>query len=210
MFVSLAVYAMYERKKIATYQLEAIWGKDATNVKQVADRQKAIEDILFCLRVKIYNNSCVIKQNIRFIEARKHTNDSYLISRYEDYTTEIVQIKKLLAEIWNIPYGITIYAKHNRKAFVQLRILELLLSDNIGHIELDECNKPALIKIDLTQSNSELKREFMIKWTHCISQVDGITRYLKYMNKKMMRYQRLITNVTDVKELKEIVENIKD
>lgn len=30
------------------------------------------------------------------------------------------------------------------------------------------------------------------------------------MNKKMMRYQRLITNVTDVKELKEIVENIKD
>lgn len=98
----------------------------------------------------------------------------------------------------------------NRKAFVQLRILELLLSDNIGHIELDECNKPALIKIDLTQSNSELKREFMIKWTHCISQVDGITRYLKYMNKKMMRYQRLITNVTDVKELKEIVENIKD
>lgn len=209
-FVSLAVYAMYERKKIATYQLEAIWGKDATNVKQVADRQKAIEDILFCLRVKIYNNSCVIKQNIRFIEARKHTNDSYLISRYEDYTTEIVQIKKLLAEIWNIPYGITIYAKHNRKAFVQLRILELLLSDNIGHIELDECNKPALIKIDLTQSNSELKREFMIKWTHCISQVDGITRYLKYMNKKMMRYQRLITNVTDVKELKEIVENIKD
>ena len=50
----------------------------------------------------------------------------------------------------------------------------------------------------------------MIKWTHCISQVDGITRYLKYMNKKMMRYQRLITNVTDVKELKEIVENIKD
>ena len=175
-----------------------------------ADRQKAIEDILFCLRVKIYNNSCVIKQNIRFIEARKHTNDSYLISRYEDYTTEIVQIKKLLAEIWNIPYGITIYAKHNRKAFVQLRILELLLSDNIGHIELDECNKPALIKIDLTQSNSELKREFMIKWTHCISQVDGITRYLKYMNKKMMRYQRLITNVTDVKELKEIVENIKD
>ena len=125
-------------------------------------------------------------------------------------TTEIVQIKKLLAEIWNIPYGITIYAKHNRKAFVQLRILELLLSDNIGHIELDECNKPALIKIDLTQSNSELKREFMIKWTHCISQVDGITRYLKYMNKKMMRYQRLITNVTDVKELKEIVENIKD
>lgn len=83
-------------------------------------------------------------------------------------------------------------------------------SDNIGHIELDECNKPALIKIDLTQSNSELKREFMIKWTHCISQVDGITRYLKYMNKKMMRYQRLITNVTDVKELKEIVENIKD
>jgi hypothetical protein len=209
-FVSLAVYAMYERKKIATYQLEAIWGKDATNVKQVADRQKAIEDILFCLRVKIYNNSCVIKQNIRFIEARKHTNDSYLISRYEDYTTEIEQIKKLLAEIWNIPYGITIYAKHNRKAFVQLRILELLLSDNIGHIELDECNKPALIKIDLTQSNSELKREFMIKWTHCISQVDGITRYLKYMNKKMMRYQRLITNVTDVKELKEIVENIKD
>ena len=209
-FVSLAVYAMYERKKIATYQLEAIWGKDATNVKQVADRQKAIEDKLFCLRLKIYNNSCVLKQNIRFIEARKHTNDSYLISRYEDYTTEIEQIKKLLAEIWNIPYGITIYAKHNRKAFVQLRILELLLSDNIGHIELDECNKPALIKIDLTQSNSELKREFMIKWTHCISQVDGITRYLKYMNKKMMRYQRLITNVTDVKELKEIVENIKD
>ena len=209
-FVSLAVYAMYERKKIATYQLEAIWGKDATNVKQVADRQKAIEDILFCLRVKIYNNSCVIKQNIRFIEARKHTNDSYLIIRYEDYTTEIEQIKKLLAEIWNIPYGITIYAKHNRKAFVQLRILELLLSDKIGHIELDECNKPELIKIDLTQSNSELKREFMIKWMHCISQVDGITRYLKYMNKKMMRYQRLITNVTDVKELKEIVENIKD
>ena len=75
---------------------------------------------------------------------------------------------------------------------------------------MDECNKPALIKIDLTQSNSELKREFMIKWMHCISQVDGITRYLKYMNKKMMRYQRLITNVTDVKELKEIVENIKD
>lgn len=175
-----------------------------------SDSNSAIEDILFCLRVKIYNNSCVIKQNIRFIEARKRTNDSYLISRYEDYTTEIEQIKKLLAEIWNIPYGITIYAKHNRKAFVQLRILELLLSDNIGHIELDECNKPALIKIDLTQSNSELKREFMIKWMHCISQVDGITRYLKYMNKKMMRYQRLITNVTDVKELKEIVENIKD
>ena len=133
-----------------------------------------------------------------------------MISRYEDYTAEIEQIKKLLAEIWNIPYGITIYAKHNRKAFVQLRILELLLSDNIGRIELDECNKPALTKIDLTQSNSELKREFMIKWMHCISQVDGITRYLKYMNKKMMRYQRLITNVTDVKELKEIVENIKD
>lgn len=174
------------------------------------DKVLGIEDILFCLRVKIYNNSCVIKQNIRFIEARKHTNDSYLISRYEDYTAEIEQIKKLLAEIWNIPYGITIYAKHNRKAFVQLRILELLLSDNIGRIELDECNKPALTKIDLTQSNSELKREFMIKWMHCISQVDGITRYLKYMNKKMMRYQRLITNVTDVKELKEIVENIKD
>lgn len=194
---------MYNKNIPSTY-------RKRTMRKQVADRQKAIEDILFCLRVKIYNNSCVIKQNIRFIEARKHTNDSYLISRYEDYTTEIVQIKKLLAEIWNIPYGITIYAKHNRKAFVQLRILELLLSDNIGHIELDECNKPALIKIDLTQSNSELKREFMIKWTHCISQVDGITRYLKYMNKKMMRYQRLITNVTDVKELKEIVENIKD
>ena len=65
----------------------------------------------------------------------KLTKDSYLISRYEDYTTEIEEIKKLLAEIWNIPYGITIYAKHNRKAFVQLRILELLLSDNIGHIQ---------------------------------------------------------------------------
>ena len=69
---SLAVYAMYERKKIATYRLEAIWGNDATNVKQVADRQKEIENILLCLRVKIYNNSCVIKQNIRFIEVRKY------------------------------------------------------------------------------------------------------------------------------------------
>lgn len=30
------------------------------------------------------------------------------------------------------------------------------------------------------------------------------------MNKKMMRYQGLVTNVTDVKELKEIVGNIKE
>lgn len=30
------------------------------------------------------------------------------------------------------------------------------------------------------------------------------------MNKKMMRYQRLVANVTDIKELKEIVENMKD
>lgn len=58
---------------------------------------------------------------------------------------------------------------------MQLRILELFISDNIGYIELDECNKPALIKIDLTQSNSELKQEFMIKWMHCIAQVKGIT-----------------------------------
>ena len=94
------------------------------------------------------------------------------------------------------------------KATPLLRKMKIATSSE--HERLDECNKPALIKIDLTQSNSELKREFMIKWMHCISQVDGITRYLKYMNKKMMRYQRLITNVTDVKELKEIVENIKD
>lgn len=49
----------------------------------------------------------------------------FIGEKYEDgieNLTEIVQIKKLLAEIWNIPYGITIYAKHNRKAFVQLRI----------------------------------------------------------------------------------------
>ena len=47
----------------------------------------------------------------------------------------------------------------------------------------------------------------MIKWMHCIAQVNGINRYLKYMNKKMIRHKRLVTNFTDVKE---IVENIKD
>lgn len=67
-------------EKIATYQLEAIWINDATNVKQVADRQE--ENILLYLRIKIHNNSCVIKQNIRFIEEGKHTNDAYLTSRY--------------------------------------------------------------------------------------------------------------------------------
>lgn len=83
----------------------------------------------------------------------------------------------------------------------------MLLSDNIGYIELDECNKPALVKIDVTQSRRKLKQEFMIKWMHCIAQVNGINRYLKYMNKKMIRHKRLVTNFTDVKE---IVENIKD
>lgn len=208
--VFLAIYAMYERKKIAAYRLEAIWGNDAINVKQVAERQKEIENILFCLSRKIYNNLSKIKQNIRLIEARKCTNDSYLINEYEDFTEEVEKIKKLLVEIWDIPYGITIYTKHNRKAVVQLRILGLLLSDKVGYIELDECNKTALSKIDTTQDNEKLKKEFMIKWMHCIAQINGITRYLKYMNKKMKKYRRLVTNITDMKELKGIIENIKD
>lgn len=207
---SLGLYAMCERKKIATYQLEAIWGNDVTNVKEVAEYQKEIEHLLFNLRKKIWNNSYTIKQNIRFIERRAYTNDSFLTSRYEDYTEEIEEIKKYLVKIWKSSKGLSIYVNHNWKVLVQLNILGLCPYDEIGYIELEECNKPALDKIDLNQSEEPLKREFMIKWMHCIAQLNGITRYLQYMDKRMRRYQKMLANVTDIKEVKEIAENVKD
>lgn len=209
MIIFLAIYALYERKKIVTYRLEAVWGKDATNVEQVAERQKRIENILLHLMEEIYQNSCIIKQNIRLIDAQKYTNDNFLIVEYEDFTNEIDEIKKLVAEIRDIPYGMSIYIEHNRKALVQLEILELFPSKNIRYIELDECNKPALLKINSAKSDDELKSRFMDKWMHCIAQVNGIIRYLRYMNKKMVQYQKLLSNITDVKELKEIMENVK-
>lgn len=208
LIILLALYARHLRHKSKKYKFESIWNSEAEeDIKKVAEMQRIIEQSLYSLRTSVYKNTRYCKENIRRLIANENDpKKAHLVSNYEDYSNEIEIIKKQLIEIANLTSGISIYATHNKKRFLQLNLLGLLPSNKIIYFELAECNKNSLEQIELDEN---AKKIFLHKWMFGIAILNGLERLLKDSSRRKYDYNKLLLSTEAHEGMSKMIESIK-
>lgn len=201
MILLILLYVGYLKRKKRKYSIEAIWAEEEVNrVRNVANIQKELEEILLEFRGIIYNNMTLIQEQIRFFTDEDSIKTDYMI----EYKSNTEKIKELLCQIVNVE-GIQIYAQRNRHMYTQLVLLEILplLSDKTIFINIDKVSKSYIAK------NCKTAKDLCESYSYGVSFINGINRFLRFSYKKRRQYNKIALHIADADYLGGIAEKMK-
>lgn len=133
---------------------------------------------------------------------------------FEEYSSIVEQIKNEIKKIEDNE-GIQLYKDYNRRIWLQLSMLSLTNSDNKFYLtkDISECDKKSLENIlsdDVSSDNYYDKRKLlMMYWVDGIACLNGIERYLQYIQKRQIRFDKIHSKLSKASGLKGIFDDIK-
>ena len=159
-----------------------------------------MESVLLDIRGDIYQNLKILQEQARFFTGEENIKFDKII----DYSKKTDELKQLMWEITN-NNGIQIYAKRNRRLYVQLSMLDLLpsLTDKKRFIELD------YLSLKYISNNCKNEEDMCETYARGVALMNGINRFLKFSYKKRNQYNKVVLHIADSDYLGGIIEKIK-
>ena len=218
--VLLSFYIFLLKGKTTRYQFEKVWAEEENEkIKEIADAQKEIQKILFCIRPIVYKNSEQCCNLVRQVDCqKKYPLDNkvtfsltYHFEDYEDQVEEIIKQMKFIEE----NNGRELFKKYNSDMWFQLFMLRLTDSNTKYRFDGIFDGSKKSLEVQLEQENKvkdikKIRSNMYSKWTGCISVINGIERYLSYANKRKIRHRRLSKSMVSAESIKEIAKDIKE
>lgn len=201
LIVVISAYIGLLKKKKRKYSIEAVWAEeDEEHIKEIARIQKKVESVLLDIRGDIYQNLKILQEQARFFTGEENIKFDKII----DYSKKTDELKQLMWEITN-NNGIQIYAKRNRRLYVQLSMLDLLpsLTDKKRFIELD------YLSLKYISNNCKNEEDMCETYARGVALMNGINRFLKFSYKKRNQYNKVVLHIADSDYLGGIIEKIK-
>ena len=202
------------------YELEAILTlKNEKKVKVVANVQTKIKLLMIQLHNVLCENANTIKKIIDDMDRWNKYSDKQIgfdVNKYniQEYKEYIDKLKEYIKKIEDIG-ALDIFWKSNRNAFLQLKYLGLIGSDNWSYYGeyISQADKPIIDNI-LSEPISEknyngVRRNMIVRFNFAISFINCIECYLVFLNRRMNRYKRIKKKIVNTKKVKQILEDIK-
>lgn len=201
LIVLMSFYVGFLKREKRKYSIEAVWAEeDEDRIKNVAKIQKSIETDLLEIRGYIYKNLIILQEQIRWYTKEENLK----LDRLVDYKEKSDALKSFM---WNITEieGIEIYAKRNRKMYVQLILLDLLpsLSSKKTFAKLDWMSKKYI------EDTCKSKEELCKAYAYGVGLMNGINRFLKFSYKKRHQYNKIVLHIADADYTGGVFEKIK-
>lgn len=201
LIVLISLYVGFLKREKRKYLIEAVWAEeDEDRIKNVAKIQKSIETDLLEIRGSIYKNLIILQEQIRWYTKEENLK----LDRLVDYKDKSDELKSFM---WNITEieGIEIYAKRNRKVYVQLMLLDLLpsLSSKKTFAKLDCMSKKYI------EDTCKSKEELCKAYAYGVGLINGINRFLKFSYKKRHQYNKIVLHITDSDYIGGVFDKIK-
>ncbi len=218
--VILLFYIQRLKSQSSKYELEAILTlKNEKKVKVVANVQTKIKLLMIQLHNVLCENANTIKKIIDDMDRWNKYSDKQIgfdVNKYniQEYKEYIDKLKEYIKKIEDIG-ALDIFWKSNRNAFLQLKYLGLIGSDNWSYYGeyISQADKPIIDNI-LSEPISEknyngVRRNMIVRFNFAISFINCIECYLVFLNRRMNRYKRIKKKIVNTKKVKQILEDIK-